>query len=568
MAQNKRFLGLGFTFNATDKGLEKKLTNVRNLFRDINKLSGGAAQNTSKMKLSGPKGAKYSGGSSVSSGSKQRKSSGVLTTPSGDDNFKKLTQIGAMYTEALGKDVGAAYAKEAGRIIDVGVEKGRSVSEITKDLKANAEKFAKSAQFLRKEFEAIQRISQYLKKWSSEVVSKFENFLGAVGVNLRDMIPKELTAAFGVMGSLARPLKDFVTKSIKGAGDQITKMYQEKLINNVDNVSLAIGQDPSKMNVQQGVNAIFDWMTKSSSTKDGKLSKGMSAAQGIPLIGPLIGLFGMLYDKGMKVVTWLIGVGKVIYDFSKWMRFLYADASIFSTFAEGLSSIGRLFGRFGGIIAALGVVLFGFIKEIVNWKDSFISMFDGLSSLFNAVSEYVNTFFKVKIFPIFESSFSIISGILTPVINNVAAAFQILLSPLKFIFDILLMFGKNIAKVTGGLWDIAGSLSKSFAIDVRTATQEMKMQNKVVSPQGSGSGGLMNNLGLQQSTSENTGLLVDLAKKQNDLMNYLLQKMDDKNIQGPNAVKHEVFIRTNPKEIQAQVRREEVNYATVTGNDQ
>jgi hypothetical protein len=29
-----------------------------------------------------------------------------------------------------------------------------------------------------------------------------------------------------------------------------------------------------------------------------------------------------------------------------------------------------------------------------------------------------------------------------------------------------------------------------------------------------------------------------------------------------------VFIRTNPKEIQAQVRREEVNYATVTGNDQ
>jgi len=561
MAQNKRFLGLGFTFNATDKGLEKKLTNVRNLFRDINKLSGGAAQNTSKMKFSGPKGTKYSGGlsgsSSVSSGSKQRKSSGISTPSSDDDNFKKLSQIGAMYTKALGKDVGAAYAKEAGILIDKGIKRGRSVADITEQLKRNAEDFSKAAIFLKKEFEAIQRISQYLKKWSSEVINKFEDFLGAVGVNLRDMIPKELTAAFGVMGALARPLKDFVTKSIKGASDQITKMYQEKLINNVDNVSLAIGQDPSKMNLQQGVNAIFDWLSKSSSAKVGKSSKGMSAAQSIPFIGPLIGLFGKLYNAIRDSVLWIIGLGKAVYDFSKWMRFLYADVPIVSELFTALRGFGSWIGKSIIPIIALSGAVYGFVKEIGNWKDSFVSMFSGIGSLFSAIKDYLFTWLKITFQPVTD----VISTTVTPI-------FEMLGGVVKALWDVFAMFGKNFAKVVGMVWDITGSLAKSAATDVRTATQEMQLKNKVVSPQSPVGQQSMDNLSNQKASAENTGMLVDLAKKQNDLMNSLLEKMDEKGIQGPNAVKHEVFIRTNPKEIQAQVRREEVNYATVTGNDQ
>lgn len=553
MAQNKRFLGLGFTFNATDKGLEKKLTNVRNLFRDINKLSGNVSKNTGKIKMSGPSsiGSMKSKTSDKVLKSGQQKTGGIAAKTAAE-SVDFLRDIIGQYTKALGPEIGAAYKKSAGDVLDFAIKKGRSADRVLEDLTFNAEKMSKSAKFMGTQFESIKRVFVYIKKWANDVIDSFANFLDSLGVNLRDMIPKEVIAAFGVLKSIARPLKDFgsmIISKIFGAKD---KKLQDKLSGRVDRVTRSIGDNKSLPTPQKSLATLVDMQeSKQDGKKAGPFDKLKNFLQSLPLIGGLfsgLGSLKKLFDafSSMKLPN-MTKLFEIFESLSGPLEMLW----------NGIKFLSRNFLELVAPIIALTAAAVGFAKEIWNWKDSLISAFTGVGSLLSAVGEYLWTWVKITFQPVTD----IVSSTLVPV-------FQLLGGVVKALWDVFAMFGKNIAKILGMSWDIVGSLSKSLATDVRTATQEMQLQNKVVSPQSPVGQQSMDNLSNQKASAENTGMLVDLAKKQNDLMNSLLEKMDEKGVQGPNAVKHEVFIRTNPKEIQAQVRREEVNYATVTGNDQ
>jgi len=534
MAQNKRFLGLGFTFSATDKGLEKKLKNIKNLFQDINLSTGGMAKSIPKIKIDNVKVEKERARLSSS----QNIKTGIIRDEKpekekiGKDNLKKATDIADAYTKALGDEFGPAYKKMAFDIIKDGIESGRSIDSIIKRLKDGAEKSAESATKMSTQFKIIERVVGYIRNWSKDVINRFETFLDTLGINLRDLFPKELTAAFGVLGALVRPLKDFASVIMsKFIGDSDKKL-QDKLTKKVSGVSSAIGEDKSKMNVQESLNALYDWFTTSSKSgkenDKGKLGKFAAGLAGIPIIGALIKYIPKLISAFTFLWEIVSGAGTAI-------------RTVFQT----IRSAGA-----GTLVAiyAISNAFMGFVSEIGNWKDSFISMFDGIFSLIKNIGEYIFTWIQVKLEP------------LSPIIDMVTASF-------KFIGDIFYQFGKNFAKLVGMVWDITGSYAKSAAMDVKTATRELKMQ-KIV-PNESPIKTISNGVGsFSKGVDSNTSDLVDLSKKTNSLMEKLIDAVKTDEFKGPNAQNVRVDIRTNSKEISAGVRKRELDYATVTGNSQ
>jgi len=650
---SKRFLGLGFTFAAQDKGLEKKLKSINSLFGEISRTTTMISRKSGKLFGMASEMQKGAGSLGIGGGGRggggggrvinprpshgqdpnQRKGPGVFmgereTHPrmvkASADNGKLLNEMAAMIAKSL-EGYGPAFEKDAKRIIDKAVKTGRSVGAVVSDLTNNAEKMAESATIMGNNFKLIKMGFVYIKEWVKDIGNSVNNFMSTLGIDLREMIPKELTAAGGVLKSLARPLADFgksLMSSLTKKGDQ---KVQDRLTGKVGKITSAIGDSKSLPTLQKLLAMELDVMEKAEE-EQGKKSmfdklKGWLA--GIPLIGPILaGLLGGIGRLGSAIkwavdgaitlgknlpgiAGWLLkfvkNIGGYLTEFGGYLKMAWnsvleglatAVESVFEFVGgiiEYISSIGVediMFGIYragtfvidalGGMVEfiaevaipviALAGALTGFVTEIWNYKDTIIETVSVIGKLLGAVFGYASAWVQTAFAPLI----SVVSGFITPI-------FQILGKAIMAVFDIFKGFGSNIGKIVGMSFEIFNNYAKSATTDLKTATSELKnplpqTSQPTLATVGTNAQSANDRIGALKATNDMADAQqtnVQLAQNQLDTSkqtNDLLQQMIDGKGGSPSPIPLNVQIKTDSKAFSAKVRNDEVNSASASGS--
>lgn len=255
MATNKRFLGLGFTFTATDKGLEKKLQGVNSALKgisesltQINNQAGSAGASMGKMKGSGVKGKsspKVSEMSTVSMGMENlaktfqkgtKKEGQAKKNTFYEDQFERfMKDMGqelqkpqsGMYQDLFDKvskdakkmvtDVQKVLGPEVGKRFVQAIQRTKVELDAAGDFSADTRKklHRLSEGFLEgseqmgkylKEFTLAKKSFEFLKGWFGDIGNSVERFLSSVGVDLSTIVPEQFKALFGIAKSVTAPL--------------------------------------------------------------------------------------------------------------------------------------------------------------------------------------------------------------------------------------------------------------------------------------------------------------------------------------------------------------------------
>lgn len=235
---NKRFLGLGFSFAAQDRGLEKKLLNIKAAIDGIN---------ASLTKVSSSSSKASSGIMNVSSASpsgnpmknavrmlKFAKKAGLRPTRKKEEpesktmslseGFSKLSgeaqsQIKEVFGEIaksskISGDVLFENTKEQLNELKITVDKaGNLTKESRKNFFSTVKGYAdgvsqvqKQTSMMSRAFFGLGNMLVSVKGYLSDVGRSFENLLQTVGVNLRDLVPPQLAAMLGVAKAIIAPL--------------------------------------------------------------------------------------------------------------------------------------------------------------------------------------------------------------------------------------------------------------------------------------------------------------------------------------------------------------------------
>ena len=560
MAQNKRFLGLGFTFSATDKGLEKKLKNIKNLFQDINFTTNGMAKNIPKIKVDGEKfkqdKTRLSSTENIKTEKKEEDKTFYKQSATKDSAIY-LQEIMKSYTEALG-EIGASYKHDAEKIISKGIKQGKSIGAISYELRANAERMAESATVMGREFRFIKATVGYIKGWSGQVISKFEGFLDTLGVHLRDLIPKEFTAALGLFKAMISPIKDaamFVVGSFKKSMDE---KLQDKLSKHIDNISEVIGDNKSKMNLQEALNAIL----AASLSKE----KGDSGLGNIGMLGGLAALLlGLIPPLGQlfKFITLWSSRSKI----GKIAGFVgNMFGKLFNPLTKRLAPVINWFSKLGAAIRESQ-----FIARIISFGNTIFTYGTKIGSVFAKIAEVFMPVVKMlskiqgvakflsilKLFSVgFLKAMPIVGWLLLliDVVRGVWKAFE----ESTGVFD---FFRKAILNIID---NILVGLPKMLLGDtiwskVYGDTKESTKMNSIHPPSAKD-----NKLIYSQENNLNNKEVSSLLKSQNELTKKLIDEM--KKNKDVSDTRNEIYIKTNSREIQAQSAKRIFNHAVVTGN--
>lgn len=595
---NKRFLGLGFTFSAEDKGLEKKLVRIAALFDRINISAksvgsisiGSVSSPSSRPSMGREKPAAFAGLQRKQTGA-QEASKGTKrdTASSGLDAISQLHKLSLQYTDALGKSIGPAYKKDANRIISEGIKKGRSVDAIIRDLTGNAEQMSKTASMLGPQFQALKRVFGYISGWVKSVGSAVDNFLGSLGVHLRDIFPKEFIAAAGLFKALVRPIGDFaksIGTAIFGKGN---KREQDRVAKRVDAVTAALGDDKSLPSIQKILNRIAEEDNK----KDGK-SNFMDKLKGwlsnLPYIGPVIAaligglsklkgviasagefLWGQFKSIGLKlfeVAKDIPGYTKKLFgslkDIGKWIMDSFSEAfsflknlsieNIFAGFEEALSGAAEVFTSVLEFFAELVIPLtalagaaWGFISQLENIGKSIWGFAESFGGLISALGGYLYTWFQTATGPVAD----FIKSYIVP-------AFQLLGDALKMVFKVFESFGSSFGQLISSSFDLASALTDNATRDINAANKQMK--TGALSPAQS----FKDTMAMSSNTqnlSDNSDKTLDAQNITNDLLSRLV----DKTGSTKNVV--DINLKTKPKEFEASIKNREVDNFSASGDE-
>jgi len=627
---SKRFLGLGFTFAAQDKGLEKKLKSINSLFGEISRTTTLISRKSGKLfglASEMQKGASSGGGAFVGSAGGRRGTGKAKVQTDGQrpgglgyrqaadhpriakasDNQKILNDLAASLAHAL-EGYGPAFEKDARRIIDKAVKTGRSVGAVVSDMTNNAEKMAESASVLGNNFKLIKMGFTYIKEWVTDIGHSVNNFLNTLGVNLHEMIPKEFLAAGAVFQSMIRPLGD-LGKSVVG---MFTKKedakVQDRLTGKVGKITSALGDSKSMPTIQKLLAmqlGVLDNEKKDSG--GGIMDKLKGLLADIPLIGPLLagavgmfakalggvvkavesgpGIFSTLWSGIKGVAGYLMAFAGYIWDVIKVVRMFLQSGTVIETLqglliagwnalievvavaVEGLFSFAGYIAEFAIPVIALAGALFGFVTEIWKWKDTIIETFSVVGNLVAAVFGYAATWVQTAFAPLVN----VVSSFITPI-------FQVLGKAIMALFDVFKGFGTNIAKVVGMSFDIFNNYAKSATTNLNTATKEMKnplppSSQPTLADVGNTAKGASDRIDNMRATSDmmasqaaNNKLSQDQLDAQTQT-NELLQQLVDSKGNAPGG-KFSVDVKTDSKMISAKVRNDEISNASASGSSQ
>lgn len=301
---DKKFLGLGFTFAAKDKGLEKKLINVEKRLKGISAAMGGVSR--------GGGGAGGIGGLSGSrSSSTARKSGAKKHASSITGSIGKLFDTGKINEKTKlmlssvvdafdvgGKDLKMSVDKTVGEMIVGITDKGDVASDSLKRLRKNLVVMAKGMDT------TSGRVGKWYKKfkknwidpigkWLGDVKGSASEFLSTIGIDFSRMIPPQATAAFklfrdAVVTPLIKAPKALLSRFFeKGKSAQQRKLIEKisKLMDINEDFSVKIGTPTKKKTVIGRLSEMLKLMKEGGKKKGGP---GLLGGLGKFAIGALL----------------------------------------------------------------------------------------------------------------------------------------------------------------------------------------------------------------------------------------------------------------------------------------
>lgn len=546
MAINKRFLGLGFSFAATDKGLEKKLKGIQKALAGINeeldtmgKSSSSSSRAMSKMKQ--PKGSRPRQAAServtrerafhpksdktAEQANKLTDQQPKLTTKLFQDALDDLSKADTAFMDRLfssfgnNKDLIEAFTRQSESLKVVLDENNNLTEESRKGLKRYADLFVQRQKSVDKSLgkisEKVRGVFLAISNYAKNLKGSVETFLRTMGVDLSGMIPQQITAAFGVIKTALAPILSLPKLFMKSAQEKLLSKSNEKLAaidRQMAKLGRAIGsskQDSVKKllekvvdNTQPQKKSLLDKL------KDAfmKVFSSVGSVLG-KLLSPLAGLM-----KGAGAIGGAIG------------KALPMLGSLFK-------GIAQIFTRFGGaalrvvsVVAVLGSALFGFSSGISeHWerlRESFGNLFDAtkglVAALWGLVSEKLSPLFGIvgkitdsilsgiqKIAPsLYEAGISTFA-VLGAVLEDVG---KLLVKLITAPFQTIASGWKNIGSLLGGL---AADAADSLAKTAKAKTEELRAIPAQSAP-------IERNL--SRTAAENSREQIDLMRRQVSVM--------------------------------------------------
>lgn len=470
MAISKRFLGLGFTFSATDKGLEKKLKSVSSLIRDINdslkdmnknSQSAGAALSN----LSGGSSSVASGGSGTAVRAK-RKGSAFERESKARKLWKvraeKKSKKDAVFSDDSLKKIRSIVgnSKQMNEIFLQLADLPQTIQKKMIDARGDLTKFGENlvTTNVKATEEASSSISKMVNVWPmkfKQAVDKFTNYLKgvgssinsffhSVGFDINNIIPEQFKALGGVFNAaiikpllgIGSKLKDTLFKSTEDK----SLMYQKQLNKLVKEGNQMTG-GKSKGSMKSLLENIDANTVPRNKTKDSlfdflsMLTAPLAIAAGV-VVG-IIGTFYKLYKVSGKLFPTFEKLRTGISKAADWIGELKYIKKIREYFS-GLEIVKSISGWFSNLAIKTA--------KLLEWFKGF-SFIGKIAETFTLVRSYLGVFGNT----ILEVGAKIFK-FLQPLLNNPIT---------KVMFGV----GKTIGKVVTGiflLYDVVTGLTKAF----------------------------------------------------------------------------------------------------------
>lgn len=408
---SKRFLGLGFTFSATDRGLEKKLKSVHNQLRGIGSSLGaihkGGSSAQKALRNVGnarPKNRiQQPGGQTPNRPGRKPKQQGPAQQPSSSNpppqtNFNLKKSLLEKELIEIGKKVHVKVFKENSdrtndwlkKVGDLPIRLGQTGKIVLTDYKKLvklAKLYEKQATITEKYVRRTQLklfFTEDIPNWLKKIKSSMFGFLESLGLRLNEIIPEPFKA-------LGRLIKDVASLPMRV-------------------MSKAVGLDKLMLK-------ITDFFTGDSEQK--LVRKAIDDLKG-EIGGTQTGSTNSILKKILESVSngKQSGADPKGGMFSKIGDFLKSN---FAFLAGIISSVGGLLGTFGGLLkklplALVGKVLFKFLAPVALlyeafnafkiFKDvfaekgvSFASVVEGLWKVFDQILFGLPSWLKSKVMP-------------------------------------------------------------------------------------------------------------------------------------------------------------------------
>lgn len=629
---NKRFLGLGFTFTATDKGLEKKLTSVSSILSDINEELDQVNSKFGKMnQLFKGSSKKKSGTSSASdrrpsggrpSKTRQSKLDQVIpvhvmnfsdlkkgTFISGtkspmkesgpnqrinleeDDQLHKLSttshQVFSDIQKTLGKNNLAfrdSIKDSMFELDSLGNFTEKSILDLHRYAKSSSDSVAKSNKEMSLLGKRIPLVFATIKEYLSDVGENAEHFLSSLGLNIRELIPPQISAAFKLVKSVlagpAKMMKSLIMKPFEKK-QEATKTETDKNIRKIlfhsQQTNQKLGRNTKADNIFQKTSDLLDVEKKKQDEKPGVFGKIGDFLKKL-LFSPFTLLTagaGLLW-KAFKMLTSPVQTIGKLFNFFKGPLSMASEA--FGSLGEILSNVAKPFLEIAAEIAVFGAAIFGFVKGILKtkeeWKSFFTGIFDLGKSIFNLVGavfnkvvgkigDIINDFMAAH--PAVKGFVDGVSDIAKSIGSGLADAFKNIIDGAiafgKALFELPVTLIKMIAagweNIAGWLGVGAGMLGKTFTglsktVDEYTKTVQTPMKPsanpsiaqpiapglptpKGVDPTDNRVQGLRDDIALKQQTDQikNSETQISLMQQQNGILGNMLNYFQ--NSQGAGA---------------------------------
>jgi hypothetical protein len=609
---NKRFLGLGFTFTATDKGLEKKLTSVSDLLTDIDK---GLTKVNKKFKgfESLLKNADVPKMDSAPSMGRPKQRARVVQEPrrsiqparesrsvmpelsnrniamksfSFEEDLSNLHQLGEESSKWI-LNIKNSFADIGGdskeflqklsmeklslnNIGELTIDSEQKISDLilkqAKTITLSDSIFSHLKKGIKGMGDALSLIYAATKDYFSEVKDSFGELAGTLGIRLHDIIPPQFMAFGKLLKSVvAGPLKGLVkgAKNIFGRpskeqkAKQLDLQKQLKGIKMFSNIDKKLGKNTKSESLYQKTSELVDLeKSKQDENKKGVLGKIGDILKKL-LFSPftLLGIAAGLLGKGFSA---LFSPIKTLGKLWKW-----AGEGLFD-FAKTIFRIGKGFGEVIAEIAVFGAAIYGFVKGILNTKEEWASFFTGIGDLAKSVWGLIKG--------IWNASDSVVGSFLAlhPALDAVV---QTLKDFGKFFLDLPMMLLKTIAKgfenISGWLGIGAGMLGKTMTAASKTvdsvtasisapAPMAQKDVDKVDALRTS------TDLNQQNEVAKSSQTQVELMEQQNGIMSQILAALQ-KSPPGGNAQPVNVRISSDARKQGFALQKQELDAHGLAG---
>jgi hypothetical protein len=479
---NKRFLGLGFTFAAIDKGLEKKLQSVHShlsgisdALNNINKSGASSGMSSVGKMLPSPSGSTGTAPSATKSGKNDKSTGESKESENPFDTFristflkgnKKVSKGTENFIKSLAdlmiqfgatKDALTDFAK-----MKVTIEKQSKelTEESVMDLFKSTSNFIKASSDVTSSIEGLAGSLKGVREYIGEVKNSFLDFLSSVGFDLRSMIPKELMAFGGLAKSIFKPLTELPGKLFQGAqktlADQLQARANEKLGKIIGNSGLS-NELLQKLSEQIGGSGtgqenLFAMAAQTATnTKPGEKSGGF--------FSKIFGMFGKFGGIFSKLGSFLVGIPVLGPLFSAMGTAISAIISPLKVFGSLVLSAGGQFARLllpmanlllrltgiGTILAVVGTALAGFSAGLYSAREGVLNFISGAFSFIQSIGSYLAV--VTKGIPFVEQLYAGISSLVS-FIANIPSMIMSLFSNL---FDASKSFGKILGESLGSV---------------------------------------------------------------------------------------------------------------------